>query len=166
MHSFPVWKNSLSIKYREFTICFANSLWFFYPFREYITNSLSFPRIHYLFGEFTMNLLGVLEFTMNFREITMNSLIFSQIYYEFSVRSANLLSFLRLNYDFTFCFTNSLSFLRKCNEFTFFSAITLWIHCPYRESSENSRDVLRILFEFNWFPRINFEFTFYSANWV
>ena len=47
------------------------------------------------------------------------------------------------------CFEFTISF-KIYYEFTLYFAYSLLIHCPYRESSENSRGVLRILFEFNW----------------
>ena len=43
----------------EFTICFANSLWIFYLFHEYIKNWRHISRIYYLFSEYTKKSLSI-----------------------------------------------------------------------------------------------------------
>ena len=77
----------------EYTICFANSLWIRYLFREctwiqyffreFTINSLSFRQIHYLFRRLNSYWL--------FGEETMNSLLFSHKIFELSIFFANLL---------------------------------------------------------------------------
>ena len=103
-----------SLIYNSFTFFLANSTGIQCLIREFnhdftvcFANSLSIPRIDYLFGEFTMNLVSFWQFTMGLREFTMNSLPVSRIHYlfrEFIIFLANLLwiyfEFWRFTIDF------------------------------------------------------------------
>ena len=86
----------------------------------------------------------------------------------------NPLPFWRIQYLFREYALDSLSFVQIHNEFTIFFAITLWIHCLFREFtiySANSLSFWRIHYEFTWsfaihneFSRNNYEFTICLAN--
>ena len=154
--------------FREFTINFANSLFF----REFTMNSLSISRIHHLFREF------IIYFA--------NSLLISRIHYEFIISFANLPSFSPMLYlfrEFIIYFANSLSilkidyffanivwiffFLRIFNKLTIVFANSQRIHYLFCKSTMNSLFISRIhhLFhEFTIFSRIYFELIIYFAN--
>ena len=129
---------------REFTICFANSAWFHYPYRGITMNLLSFSRHH--FSLWIHHL---------FRDITMNSLYISRIHFEYTSFSANLLwidFFSRNQYEIN---TNSLSVSRFHLESIFLPnhygliicyAILLWIQYPFREITVNTLSISRIFF--------------------
>ena len=125
---------------------FANSLyvfkipWIHCLFRESTMNFLSFPWTHCLFA----NILWFHYFFANwlsnnyiFSEFAMNSLSFTRIYYLSGELTMNSLGFLRSYHEFTIFFVNSPSISRKYHEFTICLAITLWIHCLFRDSTMN-----------------------------
>ena len=87
---------------------------------------------------FAMDLLSFLRFLELFRFIALNSPhVFHLMFHKSTMNS---LFILRSCFEFTISF-------KIYYEFTLYFAYSLLIHCPYRESNENSRGVSRILFE-------------------
>ena len=146
-------------------ISFANSLWIhsFFPNSpsswQFTTEPLGFSRKYsekiICFANFLFQIFCV------YREISKNSDVFLRIhyvliwcYFEFTIYFRISL-WIHLN-SFRECTIDSLSV--SCCE------TVVWIYYLYREYSENYSGVSRILYEFSWCLRIDFEFTIRLAN--
>ena len=141
-------------------------------FRDFAMNSVSFTRIHYLFGEFTLNSLGLsrsyLESTIIFRtrylfaklpwrnylfrRFTKNLLSSPRFYHLFLEFTRNSLYVSWIHYLFRVYLMTLLSISRIHYESTTFSRI----HYLFRESIMNLLGI----------SRSNYKFTVFNANLV
>ena len=120
----------------RFIICYANSLFIHYHFREFTLNSkfsreftmnsLSVIRIHYRFITFFANSLW---FHYHFRKRNMNWLSVKRNHFEFAIYFANILLNHYLSCEFIM---NLLFFSRKYCEFTICFLNLVWTHYFYR----------------------------------
>ena len=174
--------NSLSIPriHYKFTVCFGNSLWILYLFRENTLNSLSVSGIHYEFSIFFVNSPRIHFFYAN-------SLSIWRIHYEFTIFCVNSLwihlAFSRTRMNLLFfrelaiylakilCIyylidhdtMNFLSFSRIYHVFMLFMADSVRIHSIFCEFTKCLTKCFANI------PRINFlfrEFIVYFANFT
>ena len=183
--------NSLSFTliYCEFTVCFGNSPWTHYLFREFTMNPLSISRIHcestihfakivwiyYLFAD-------LLWIHYLFHEFTINSLSISRI--------RNILSIFWIHFQISVSRTRYLSRENKMktqsvsqfhwidHEYTFYFANKLWKYFVFREFTNefpffftNSLSISPIHYLFREYSmnsqsilQIHYKFTIYFVN--
>ena len=107
--------------FREFTILFANSLWFNFSFCDINMDPSTFAWIQTWFIIISANWLWIHYF---FRELTVNSLLFSRF-------TMDPLSFSRIHYELTINYINPPWIHYLFRKFTFFFANSLWFNFSF-----------------------------------
>ena len=134
----------LRIHYKFF-ICFANSPWIYFLFRDFNTNSLSVSRIHYeftitfaislwiyyIFHEFTIHFAKIPWIHYLIRRLTMNPLFTPEF-------TMDPLFFPRIHNLFRELIMNSLSVSGDHYKSSFFLANSLSVYYLFRNFTMNS----------------------------